>query len=213
MVAKATDSIFINCPFDDAYKPMFDAIVFAIYKCDFLPRCAKEVDDASESRLGKIEKIIRECRLGIHDISRTDSNEAGLPRFNMPLELGLFLGAKQYGTKEQKQKKCLIFDVDRHRYQQFISDIAGQDVTSHDGDVRTAVIKVRDWLNTIRTAIPSGSLIWQEYEEFQVFLPKICDGLSLVDSEFTFQDYLRVVYEWINYQESIAKEQETIGAN
>ena len=66
--------VFVNCPF-----------VFAIYKCDFLPRCAKEADDASQNRLDKIVDIIGECRLGIHDISRTEPGDMGLPRFNMPL--------------------------------------------------------------------------------------------------------------------------------
>ena len=203
MVATTTgDSIFVNCPFDDEYKPLFDAIVFAIYKCQFLPRCTKEVDDASENRFDKIIRIIHECKYGIHDISRTSVSEEGLPRFNMPLELGLFLGAKRYGAGEQKQKRCLILDQDRYRYQRFISDIAGQDVTSHDGDIRTAVIKVRDWLASMRAGIPSGSLIWEEYREFQAVLPNICHELNLVASELTFLDYLRVVYEWLEHRES-----------
>ena len=43
--------------------------------------------------------------MGIHDISRTESSgKPRLPRFNMPLELGMFLGAKQYGDGQQKDK-------------------------------------------------------------------------------------------------------------
>ena len=33
-------SVFVNCPFDDAYKPMFEAIVFAVFDCGYRPRCA-----------------------------------------------------------------------------------------------------------------------------------------------------------------------------
>ena len=33
--------------------------------------------------------------------------ETCLPRFNMPLELGVFLGAKRY-EKNQKRKSCLL---------------------------------------------------------------------------------------------------------
>lgn len=35
-------NVFINCPFDKDYAPLFDAILFAIYKCGFRPRCAME---------------------------------------------------------------------------------------------------------------------------------------------------------------------------
>ena len=65
-----------------------------ILRCGFAPRCALETDDASETRFVKIEKIVEECRYGIHDISRTDRRmDPPLPRFNMPLELG-YLGAE-----------------------------------------------------------------------------------------------------------------------
>ena len=62
--------VFINCPFDAQYKPLFEAIVFAVRDCGLRPRCALEIDDASEVRIEKIFKIIAECRYGVHDISR-----------------------------------------------------------------------------------------------------------------------------------------------
>jgi len=50
-----------------------------------------EIDDASEVRIDKVFKIIGACKYGIHDISRTEATSAsGLPRCNMPLELGMF---------------------------------------------------------------------------------------------------------------------------
>ena len=42
------DNVFINCPFDAKYKSLFDAMVFAVHDCGFIPRCALEEDDASE---------------------------------------------------------------------------------------------------------------------------------------------------------------------
>ncbi|MEK6375316.1 MAG: hypothetical protein AABO58_21790 [Acidobacteriota bacterium] len=90
-----------NCPLDDVYRQLFEAVVFAVHDCGYIARCALEVDDASEVRIEKIAKIIASCKFGIHDISRTEL-DAGtdLPRFNMPLELGLFLGAKRFGRAE-----------------------------------------------------------------------------------------------------------------
>ena len=102
--------VFINCPFDLTYKPVFWAVVFTVLRSGFSPRCALETDDSSENRLAKIEAIIEECRYGIHDISRTAGDgDPPLPRFNMPLELGLFFGAKRYGNKNQKAKRALVF--------------------------------------------------------------------------------------------------------
>ncbi|MEO1034443.1 MAG: hypothetical protein AAFX44_02670 [Pseudomonadota bacterium] len=66
-------------------------------------------------------------------------NENGLPRFNMPLELGVFVGAKRFGDSAQKNKKTLILDREPYRYQEFISDIAGQDIKSHDADPAQAI--------------------------------------------------------------------------
>ena len=84
--------VFINCPFDDAYKPIFQAIIFAVCDLGFVARCSLELDDASVARLDKIMGIVGQCSYGIHDISSVNlSAGTNLPRFNMPLELGVFL--------------------------------------------------------------------------------------------------------------------------
>src|ERR1700679_3192363 len=94
--------VFINCPFDDGFKDILYAMVFTVYRCGFTPRSALEEDNALENRLSKIERIIHECKFGIHDISRTEVNEKGLPRFNMPFELGMFFGLKSHPDVHQK---------------------------------------------------------------------------------------------------------------
>jgi hypothetical protein len=77
-----------------------------------------ETDDGAENRFAKIQAIVEQCRYGIHDLSRTESDgNPPLPRFNMPLELGLFIGARRYGNEEQKRKSVLILDVEQYRYQ------------------------------------------------------------------------------------------------
>ena len=201
MTTNHDDHVFVNCPFDDDHADMFDALVFTIYKCNFQPRCAREVDDAGENRLDKIVRMVEQCRLGIHDISRTELGATGLPRFNMPLELGIFLGARKLGGREQRRKQCLVFDRDLYRFQEFISDIAGQDVKSHDGSVQSLVTAVRDWLSSYSSGIASGSIVWQEYLGFQQELPGLCDSANLVKEELTFWDYTRLVYTWLEDQE------------
>src|SRR5712691_349151 len=71
-------NVFINCPFDLAYQPIFRALVFTVYAANLRPRCALEIGDSSRVRLDKILQIIEECRLGIHDISRTQLDEKSL---------------------------------------------------------------------------------------------------------------------------------------
>ncbi len=85
---------------------LFEAIVFALFDCGREPSCALEIDDASEVRIDKVFSIIADCKFGIHDISRTEATQpSGLPRFNMPLELGMFLAAKRQAPAN-KSKRC-----------------------------------------------------------------------------------------------------------
>jgi len=65
-----SNSVFINCPFDDDYKSLFHVMVFAIQACGFTPRCAKEDNGTDNIRIQKIIEIMRGCQLGIHDLSR-----------------------------------------------------------------------------------------------------------------------------------------------
>lgn len=39
-------SVFINCPFDDAYRPLFHALLFTIQDAGYIARCALERIDA-----------------------------------------------------------------------------------------------------------------------------------------------------------------------
>lgn len=147
MVSAAEDyarNVFINCPFDDKYKPLFDAAVFAVHLSGFEPRCALEAGNAGQARLYKVMDMIAGCRYGIHDISRTESSRGRLPRFNMPLELGLDLGCWRYGSGQLGDKRLLIMDRTPYRYQKFISDIAGHDIVSHSNSVGKIICHIRD---------------------------------------------------------------------
>lgn len=195
-----SSSVFINCPFDRAFEPTRNAIVFAIYDCGFIPRCALEENNAGNIRFDKIQRIIAECKFGVHDISRTELDEVNqLPRFNMPLELGVFLGARRYGTKEQKNKNCLILDREQYRYQKYISDIAGQDIRAHNDNPETAIGLIRDWLNAAseRKTIPGGRDITRRYLEFLRDLPEICRNARLEADEITYNDFSAFATNWL----------------
>ena len=169
---KSSD-VFINCPFDPGYQPIFNAILFAVYDLGFVARCALEEEDADAV--------------------------TSLPRFNMPLELGLFLGCKRYGPNKQNAKRSLVLDSDQNRYKQFISDISGQDIRAHGGDPERAICAVRDWLqaSSKRTGVSGGGEIVKRYRRFQIDLPTICSGYRLEPDRLTFIDLSTLISDWL----------------
>jgi hypothetical protein len=195
-----SESVFINCPFDDPYRPIRDAVIFAVLDCGFAPRCALEVDDGADLRFDKIQRIISGSRFGIHDISRTElDGVTHLPRFNMPLELGMFLAARHFGGGKQKSKNCLILDSERYRYRNFISDISGHDIEAHNNDPLAAIRCVRNWLRSQsgRRTIPGAQAIAARYEQFVAALPGMCTAVELVPAELTYADFTGLVVEWL----------------
>ena len=156
-------------------------------------------DDALDNRIDKIHRTIEKCRYGIHDISRTQLNKEKLPRFNMPFELGIFFGAKRFGQNRQKLKNALILDKERFRFQQYISDIAGVDIRSHNNDADQIVQKVRSWLGTAsRRKLPGERHIGGHFAQFYIGLPKIVRALGINGvSNLTFNEYCKLVEEYI----------------
>jgi hypothetical protein len=192
--------VFINCPFDENYRPIFAAIVFAVRYLGFEARCALEIDDASEIRLEKVMRMIGQCAYSIHDISSVGlGSETNLPRFNMPLELGLDLGCKRYGSGAQRGKACLILDSDPYRYRASISDISGQDIHSHKGEPGRAIAEVRNWLSSAsRTkGLPGGVEIALRYGRFKKDLPKTSKILKRRPLDLTFVDFLEMIEIWL----------------
>jgi hypothetical protein len=200
MTALSRD-VFINCPFDAEYKPLFYAIMFTVIRSGFRARCALETDDASENRFAKICSIIKDCRYGVHDISRTEADgDPPLPRFNMPLELGVFLGAKSYGGRAQKNKRCIIFDRERYRFQRYISDIAGQDIHSHEDSEQKLIKELATWLRdqSRDLTVPGGRAIAEEFARFKTsILPAVCKARSLEPDELTFGDFNDIVAVYV----------------
>lgn len=195
-------SVFINCPFDSAYEPLLHGLVFAICHLKMEPKAALDSSDVGQPRFDKILDLIENCKYSIHDISRTEVDpNHGLPRFNMPFELGLDLGCKRFGKQRQKQKSTLIVDVDRHRYRTFISDIAGLDIEEHNGSVSKIITVIRNWLrHNLDTApynAPSGATIYARYQAFQLALPKTCYDLNWDVDNLPFADFSWAAYDWI----------------
>ena len=185
--------------------PLLNALVFAVSSCRRRPRCALEAYNAGTVRIDKIAAIIRDCRWGIHDLSRTEPNAEGLPRFNMPFELGLFLGANRFGDRWQREKSCLVLDRDRFRFQRFISDIGGQDVVAHDDQPVQIIAAVRDWLSAeLRHESPrlaGAGAITARFARFQSELPAICEASEREAGSLTYPEYCAAVADWLTEEE------------
>jgi hypothetical protein len=118
----------------------------------------------------------------------------------MPLELGLFLGAQEYGGGEQARKRSLVLDTERYRYQKFCSDIAGQDIRSHEGQPARLITAVRAMLSTALDGdgrMPGPATIRARFARFRADLPAISRRLHVRVSELQFVEFRALVEEWL----------------
>lgn len=161
-------SVFINCPFDREYAPLFNAIVFATVCCGFMPRSALESGDVAEPRLARITRAIFDSRYSIHDLSRCGGEgDENLARFNMPLELGMAMAKRFIGGAEYHD--WLVLVPEGHAYGRFISDLAGFDPPKHNGSVEKVTSAVMAWLATRRDGVPpvTPKLVLSKLPEFR----------------------------------------------
>lgn len=150
------------------------------------------------TRIDRIEKLVASCAFSVHDLSRVELSK-GLPRFNMPFELGLDLGCRRFGSQNERRKQCLVVESDRYRYRRSLSDISGQDIRAHRNSPDELITSVRNWLRTAsgRTTIPGPLLIRRRFRKFSRVLPKICDRAGHDRMKLEFADYTTLIEGWL----------------
>jgi hypothetical protein len=198
----ASKAVFINCPFDDGFKPIFRAIIFTVISSGYFPRCALDSTDGAEIRVSKIAKMIGDCDWGIHDLSRVEVDPGGVPRFNMPMELGIHLGARLFGTGRHRRKRALILEAESHRYDAALSDISGQDIEVHANDPAEAIRRVRNWLSEHRLPpeppLPGATAMQGDYQSFQTDVGALLAARRLDPlDELPHSDFLFAVRDWV----------------
>jgi hypothetical protein len=161
-------NIFINCPFDKDYYGLLRPILFTIIYLGFRPRISLERNDSGEARIAKILELIRESKYAIHDLSRIKARKAGdVFRLNMPFELGLDVGCRNFGGKDLSQKRCLILEAEKYRYQAALSDLSGSDIAAHRNEPEQAATEVRNWLATqCRPNAAGPAKVWGAFADF-----------------------------------------------
>jgi hypothetical protein len=159
--------VFINCPFDQKFKPIFDAILFAIHDLGFRARHAL-IDDGQVIRIERIAMEIATSRYSLHDMSRVELGDNKLPRFNMPFEAGIAYTV--HAMKPQRREHHMgVLDAKPYQYQASISDLAGLDPKAHENDPEKAVACVRDFLRRKSGIVnlPGAAHVWNRYLAFQ----------------------------------------------
>lgn len=194
-------SVFINCPFDDEFAPILQAICFCVAYLGFYPRLAPENADSAAARLDRIIEVVRGSKFGIHDLSRCKSNAPDeYARMNMPFELGIDHGCRRYGSGQMQSKMILVLERTRYDYQRALSDIAGWDIHVHGEDYQKAVRRVRDWLVDRAGAEAVGAAkILGEYAAFQEWYweRELASGADEEDiKDYPTNLILRAMHEW-----------------
>ena len=196
-------NIFINCPYDAGYLPLLRPLVFTVLYAGLNPRLAAERLHSGESRISKIVKLIRDSQYAIHDLSRIQASKKGeYFRLNMPFELGLDIGCATFANEPRlQQKRCLILEKERYRYQIAISDLSNSDIEAHHNDPVRIVAVVRNWLaNEVGLALPGPSRV---YDYFSVFMGENYDiliekGFSEADiRDLQINELIKYMREWL----------------
>jgi hypothetical protein len=162
-------SVFINCPFDDEFSPILQAIAFCVSNLGFVPRIATENPDNAANRLDRVVQLVKGSKFAIHDISRCKSTEPDeFMRLNMPFELGIDFGCQKFGNGKDRSKSVLVLENRRFDYQKALSDISGWDIQAHNGDPIVAVRHVVTWLVRSAGAVRTGpARLLADYATFQ----------------------------------------------
>lgn len=203
----SNDNIFVNCPFDETYRPCFEAILFTITMSGYQVRCALEDSDSGDVRFDKLCELIRASDHSVHDLSRTSSNPEGMPRFNMPFELGLMMGAKRFGTKRQKEKRAVIMVAEHYVMPRFLSDLAGNDPGVHDNNPKKVIRIIRDHLHTSSEgqSLPGAAFMSDLLDEFRSDLPALASAAKLtLDEAHPYRGYR-------NYMDLARSFRDTVG--
>ena len=195
-------AVFTNCPLDEDYEPILQAILFCIVYLGLTPRLSTERSDSAENRLEKIRGLLENSRYSIHDLSRCQAQKQGEHyRLNMPFELGIDYGCRQYFGRGREAKRILILEEERYRYQAAISDLAGCDIEAHGGDWQKAVRKVRNWLRSEAGVAADGTArILGAYADFQewYYERQLAAGFSDEDiQDYPTRELLDAMQTWV----------------
>lgn len=199
-------SVFINCPFDEQYKPLLHATLFTIHDCGFVARIALEDVGGREARLAKICRLVEQSRWSIHDLSRVQSSgKQRLPRFNMPFECGLAYGAMRFGPQGQSRRDMLVMAAVPFQDKATISDLSGIDPSYHENSIPKLVGAIRRFLaakspaGTVRGAAAINTRLLRFEQRLPQAVRAVANSVSYAEiKSFDYlNDWLYLATDWM----------------
>lgn len=122
---KKPEPVFLNIPYDLQFQDLYIAYIVGLTQLGM--DVTATLAHPNQDRLAKIIELIEKCKFSIHDLSRIESSK-GIPRFNMPLELGIALYRSTKATHD-----VYVFESKAFRAQRSTSDINKLDPRIHAG--------------------------------------------------------------------------------
>ncbi len=207
---KFTKNVFINCPFDAKYTPMLRPLLFTILQLRYIPRIASESFDSGKPRVEKIYKLIEISKFSIHDLSRIKSSKTNETyRLNMAFELGVDIGCRLYKKNIRKNKRCVILETKKYRYQKALSDLSNSDIKSHNDEPNNIIREVRNWfVEVANSKAPSPTVIWQNYNEFMAdfYSKRKREGYKRKDLHvMPIPEFIRFTKVWLKRKKILKK--------
>jgi hypothetical protein len=132
------ESVFLNVPYDEAFEKLYLAYIVGLTQLGLRINAAFAVPN--QGRLETIIELIERSDFSIHDLSRIEVSR-GVPRFNMPVELGLALFRSHIASGKHR---IFIFESRRYRAQRSTSDVNGIDPQIHDGTAKGVMASLRN---------------------------------------------------------------------
>ena len=104
------------------------------------PRATLEIPSPTR-RLDRILELVSACRYSFHDLSRVQL-AGGVPRFNMPFEVGLAVATARWRPAHQ----WFLLAARAYRIQRTLSDLGGTNAYIHGDGPRRLLIALTDAL-------------------------------------------------------------------
>jgi hypothetical protein len=125
------NGVFLNIPYDVEFSSLYIAYIVGLCQLGMVPHLATEIP-GGKRRLDRILELIRGCRYSIHDLSRVEvsPSPSAVPRFNMPLELGMTI---TWASLHPKSHTWFVWESEPYRLQRSLSDLNGTDANIHNG--------------------------------------------------------------------------------
>jgi hypothetical protein len=136
------NGVFLNIPYDEEFSSLYIAYIVGLFQLDLVPHLASEIP-GGKRRLDRIFELIQSCRFSIHDLSRVEVSvaPASLPRFNMPLELGMTI---TWANLHPKSHTWFVWESEPYRLQRSASDLNGTDPYIHSGTAEGVLSELRN---------------------------------------------------------------------